>query len=797
MTDGVFHPKASAPTKKFKNAADCLQQHRTAIIESWVKKTREDLPAAKNKSRATLLDSVTQILDEIISSLERGTLNQPSVTKYSALHAMHRATLDDYDLNQVLVEYRILRAMIFEVLDPEVEVNAAERNIILDIIHAGIASAAEQYSQTMFSKTAEYSTKLRQTEERLRLAVACANVGVFDHNRISGEIFWSDRMIELWAYSPDEFTGRIELFWDRIPPEDRVQVETAIQKSLYNRKAFEVVHRVIWPDCSVHWISSKGQASFDEKGVLTHVAGVAIDVTETVESERKLKMSEDLFRLASRATQDLIWDWDILRNKIRWNEALSIQYGYPSQMQETSLEWWAEHVHPDDAEQAKQSVITSIKQDASRWREHYRFKDQKGNYRFIIDRGFIVRDERGHAIRMVGAMQDVTTEMRVQENLRVTTVALEQSESRFRAFFDNASVGLAEVDPFTRKYIRVNPKFCKMLGYTSEELSQKYTSDVTHPDDNPEDARLASKLIQGEIDEIRREKRYLRKDGKILWVEINISAIRDSQGRPRFNITVVLDITQRKEAQEDLFRALQQLQEERAVRERFVSALTHDLRTPLSAAKMSAELSLQNAQVPDRVSLLSSKTIHALDRVDRMIQDLLDVSQINAGAPLSIKPISCNISQLIHDVCEELTVAYNARFQIDVPTDATGYWSCAELRRAIENLGSNAAKYGDLSRPITVKLSYVGSSVELSVHNFGQAIPVEEQAHIFDSFLRSCTSKTKSKGWGLGLSLVKGVAEAHHGSVRVESTVEKGTTFTMTLPIDFRITGQAARRAAG
>jgi PAS domain S-box-containing protein len=769
------------------NAAEYLRRAKSHLIETWKLTVQSELPAAKDKPEPQLIDTLPAMLDGLIESLEQKSIDKSSVLRDAQKHALQRATLSDYDIRQVLIEYRILRKILLEALDREAPIGVEEREIILDFIHEGITAAADRYSAAMIKNATQASTQLRQTEERLRLALQFGQIGVFDQNFITGELVWSDRMRELWAYGPEDLTGKVDDFYRRVHPEDLASLEKAIQLAVENRQPFSVTHRVIWPDGSIHWISAQGQISLNESGQISHVVGVALEVTEQKASEERLRISEEIFKLASRATQDLIWDWDIQTNRIRWNETLSLQFGYPPELRETTLEWWVEKLHPEDRDKAKNSIIKAIEQGAPRWKEDYRFRCNDGHYRFIVDRGYIVRDEHGRTKRMVGAMQDVTSEKEAQENLLRAKEALERSEARYRTLFEDAPVGMAEVDPISRRFVRVNPKYCALLGRTSEELLQLSTNDVTHPEDHKLDLQSTMKLIRGELGEFRHEKRYIRKDESIVWVELSVSTIRDCDGKPKMNIAVAMDISKRKEAEVSLIRALQQLQNERTVRERFVFALTHDLRQPLTAAKTSTQLALRSADDPDRVTFFSAKTIDALNRTDRMIQDLLDVSRINAEQLLAIAPSECDICRIVRDVCEELTVIYGATFRHEVPSKLIGYWSAAELRRAIENLGSNAAKYGDTSRPITMKIIRLDGHVVLQVHNFGNPISPEDQTHLFDSFMRSKTAKGKSKGWGLGLNLVKGVAEAHHGTVHVESSVTEGTTFTITLPVDFRV----------
>ncbi len=386
-----------------------------------------------------------------------------------------------------------------------------------------------------------------------------------------------------------------------------------------------------------------------------------------------------------------------------------------------------------------------------------------------------VRDQQGNILAAVVIGTDITRFKEAEE-------ALKQSENRYRALFDRAPVGIIEVDPLTRRYIHVNRRFCEMLGYTADQIIGKAIADFTHPSHREIDEDNSNKLMRGELGEVRLEKRYIRKDKSVLWADVSITQVRDRDNRPQRNLAVIIDVTERKKAEEKLNCALTRLQEERAARERFVSTLTHDLRSPLSTVKMSLDLILNRAQDPKSVRTISTHAISGLNRTDQMIQDLLDVTRIKAGMGLSIETSECDLAELAREVRDELSANYRVDFQLEAPKILKGNFSCKQLRRVIENLGSNAAKYGDTSQPILIRLSDAEQGITLSVQNYGNPIPMEELPIIFDSFLRSRTVSKGSRGWGLGLSIVKGVVEAHEGSVSVISNSESGTIFTVTIP---------------
>jgi signal transduction histidine kinase len=183
----------------------------------------------------------------------------------------------------------------------------------------------------------------------------------------------------------------------------------------------------------------------------------------------------------------------------------------------------------------------------------------------------------------------------------------------------------------------------------------------------------------------------------------------------------------------------------------------------------------------------AERLVANIDRMDRMIQDLLDVSRVRAGSRMSLVLAECELGSLVQKVVEQLQVTHGNRFEVLAPEPVHGWWSEEALRRAVENLGTNAVKYGDAHQSITLKVTQTHGRALLMVHNHGSYIPPEEQETLFQAFRRSRTAEQSNKrGWGLGLALVRGVAEAHGGSIGVDSYPQHGTTFTLDVPKDAR-----------
>ena len=230
------------------------------------------------------------------------------------------------------------------------------------------------------------------------------------------------------------------------------------------------------------------------------------------------------------------------------------------------------------------------------------------------------------------------------------------------------------------------------------------------------------------------------------------------------------------------------LRKEKDLRETFVMALTHDLRTPITAARLSAQLIRKNPENIDNLHKQVTRIITYIDRVDYMIQDLLDTNIIKAGQLLPVQVEGFNINTLIENIISDLMVSNGPRFKLNQKDNINGHWSAEYIRRILENLCNNAVKYGSKDAPITIMLEkFEADKLTLCVHNEGKVIPAKELEEMFGQYHRTEEAIISGqKGWGIGLTLVQGLVKALGGVVSVTSVKDIGTTFKVTLPIDIR-----------
>lgn len=215
--------------------------------------------------------------------------------------------------------------------------------------------------------------------------------------------------------------------------------------------------------------------------------------------------------------------------------------------------------------------------------------------------------------------------------------------------------------------------------------------------------------------------------------------------------------------------------------------MAHDLRSPLMTAHATATLIAKLPESAPRHRQLADCIRNSVARTNEILGDLLDANRVRAGMRLTLKLAPCDLVVVVRDALAELVAAYGEQFFLEGEPSVEGYWSAHDLRRLAVNLGSNGAKHGTQGAPVVYSVARTGKCATLAVHNDGPALTQDELAGLFRPFSRSRAARARGvSGWGLGLSLVKGVVEAHGGEMRVESAPRGGTTFTVELPLDAR-----------
>jgi signal transduction histidine kinase len=221
-----------------------------------------------------------------------------------------------------------------------------------------------------------------------------------------------------------------------------------------------------------------------------------------------------------------------------------------------------------------------------------------------------------------------------------------------------------------------------------------------------------------------------------------------------------------------------------ALREQFIASITHDLRTPLSNARMAAEL-IERMAGDEDVRQLAHTILRSAERIDAMTRELLDKIVFGGSGKLALRIAEFDLAELAREVAGAIDAAQ--RVELDLPQQPLrGHWCRETLRRAMENLVGNAIKYGRPGAPVQLSAGSSFDRVTIAVHNDGDPISPGDCESIFQLYRRAARGKSGVQGWGVGLPFARKAAEAHGGSIVVASNPQDGTTFVIDIPLDAR-----------
>src|ERR671910_1871453 len=269
--------------------------------------------------------------------------------------------------------------------------------------------------------------KLREAEHRYRALVENVPAVVY-LQKIGGPdtaMYMSPRIEALTGYSPEDCRDP-ELRWLMVHPEDRERMQSEDESPVRPGEVITTEYRVVHRDGHTVWVRNESVVVEDDVTGSRFWQGFMLDITEAKKAEEALRKSEERYRLVARATDETIWDSDILADEQTWNGAVETMFGYPPE-QTTSSAWWEEHIHPDDRERILASVDAVLDGGGEGWSEGYRFKRADGAYSTVVDRAYVVRDVEGMPVRMIGSMSDVTGRKRYEEELREAREAAERA----------------------------------------------------------------------------------------------------------------------------------------------------------------------------------------------------------------------------------------------------------------------------------------------------------------------------------------------------------------------------------
>ncbi|HLB38927.1 MAG TPA: PAS domain-containing protein [Actinomycetota bacterium] len=606
------------------------------------------------------------------------------------------------------------------------------------------------------------------------------------------KFYLSSQVEQMFGVTADEWTWTPDFWADHIHPDDRDRVLAFDMEVDRTHAAYSLEYRFRRGDGTYIWVQDEAAFLQPDPHHEGSWQGLLFDITARKEAEEQLRASELVHSATVEHLPAIVYretpDGEQSEIDLYISPQVEQILGYtPEEWTDSHEEFWASHIHPDDLTEV---LVANNAADRTRqpYASDYRFRHRDGTYRWVHDEATFVADERGGWWQ--GFIIDITARKEAEEQLR-------EAEEKFRLIVERgpAVIYQQEFDvkePSISRTTYISPQQGAMFGYTAEEVLADPTlwSRTLHPDDR--DRVLAADVSSNRDanEAFSLEYRMIAKDGRIVWVE-DTSLLVQLEGRPPFWQGFLIDITERKQAEEQLAHALaverdaaQRLRALDEMKNTFLQAVSHDLRTPL-AAILGLAITLERGDVhldEDDAKDLARRIAGNARRLDRLVTNLLDLDRLARGI-VAPNLLPTDVGSVVRRVLAESDLIPDARLHTDIQpvmVRADG----AKVERIVENLLANTVRHTPDTSTIWVRLAPTEEGALLAVEDDGAGVPEDLRDTIFEPFRQGPDAPRHSPGVGVGLTLVRRFAELHGGRAWVEEREGGGASFRVLLPFE-------------
>jgi PAS domain S-box-containing protein len=576
---------------------------------------------------------------------------------------------------------------------------------------------------------------------------------------------------------------------EAVHPDDVPRTREVWTKAVRERKPYETEYRLRRHDGVYRHFLARGIPVLDDAGEVREWVGTCIDITEHKQAEQELRRNREDLNRAQEVAHTGSWRLDVRTNELTWSDENHRIFGIPPGTKMT-YETFLSCVHPDDRKYVDERWNAGLRG------EPYDIEHRiiaVGRTKWVREKAYLEFSADGRLLGGFGTTQDITASKEAEEALR-------ESRGRFQQLVETATEGIWEVDrEFRTTY--VNGRMAEMLGYKPDEVVGRLMSEFTPPEEHEDLRRRIENRLRGLSETY--ERRLRRKDGSIFWAMVSGSPLRGHDGRIRGSFGMFTDITDRKHAEEERQRLLEQLESKNSELQSIVYVASHDLRSPLVnvagfAGQLTEEwerLAKMVEEEPD-IAQLRRKARDILEKdipeylnfikagsqkMQMVINGLLTISRLG-NAQLNIAPLDMN--RLINHIVTSMTFEIQSRgAQVEAEELPPCMGDATQINRLFSNLLSNALKYLDPDRKGLIRVTgkVDGAMSVYSVSDNGVGIAANHKEKIFEIFHR-LNPNDGIAGDGLGLSIVMRILDRHNGRVWVDSEPGKGSTFHVALP---------------
>jgi PAS domain S-box-containing protein len=499
------------------------------------------------------------------------------------------------------------------------------------------------------------------------------------------------------------------------------------------------------------------------------------EVLEKLQStNNEIKESNEKYDIVAKATSDTIWDWKIQEDKLFWNKGIKAIFGYNEDQVGDSSKWWFDNIHPEDSIKMSIKLYSFIEQKTNNWQDEYRFKCADNSYKYVLDKGFLLKDENGKAIRMIGAIQDITKQKEEELRLKLLETVIVQTKD---------SIIITEADFNKRqlpKTVYVNPAFSVMTGYEPNEIIGQSPDILKGPNSDINDIKKIIKAIQNKEESLIEMISY-RKNREQFWLRFSMIPIYNSENEISHWVSIQRDVSDEKKQEKEKEQLIRELTKNNKDLKEFSYITSHNLRAPISnltgLLSLIEDIPIEDSELKE-ILFGFDKSTHLLNET---INDLTKVMIIKDN--LSIQKEDLFLKDIFEDVFSQLSFQIDLHkpiLQIDFEQVSVLNINKTYIESILLNLLTNALKYRAESKTlkITITASQNNDSTTLVFKDNGIGIDLERNRDKIFGLYQRFHDYPDSKG--LGLYLVKSQVEAMNGTISIESQVNKGTTFTLT-----------------
>ncbi|MHB8901268.1 MAG: PAS domain-containing protein, partial [Thermoguttaceae bacterium] len=625
---------------------------------------------------------------------------------------------------------------------------------------------------------------LRASEGRLAETQRMARIGNWEWNIQTGEVTWSEELYRIYGLDPRTFNPSITSYRRYTHPDDLELVNRTIERVVTTGAPVNFEFRIIRPDGAVRIVAVTGKVTeFDGQGKPLVMLGANQDITERKRAEAQIFETTQRLQALMQAMPIGVALIDAQGGNVAANPAYEQVWGGPRPPVASVNDyaayqaWWAETGEPLQPEEW--ASARAVQDGEAVVGQLLRIQRFDGSEAIVLNSAAPIRDTDGRITGSAVAIQDIT--------------AWQESERRLAVAVSGTRIGLWQWNVATDELLW-NEQHARLLGLTTTtttttttlSLRYKYSDwvDRVHPEDLP---RVEEGLLRSmaEHEPYEAEYRVVWPDGSEHWIMARGVCQYDGQGKPQRMLGLVLDITERKQAEEGLRHAKAAAEAANEAKSQFLANMSHELRTPMNAILGMIDLALPKAADPTVQDCLRTAKGSA-DLLLTLVDDLLDSAKIESGkldlesAPFSLRQMLGQITEILSVRASEKGLSFYGHTPTETPDAVVG--DRTRLQQVLLNLAGNAIKFTERGE-VEIRLRALSDDgvacLQFAVRDTGIGIPPSDLERLFQPFTQADASMARRfGGTGLGLSISKRLVEMMGGTIGVESEPGKGSLFS-------------------